>query len=211
MNLFLEIKNLNYSYSNQNVLFENFNYSQGVGTKSLWIGPSGCGKSTLAQLIAGHLPNQAGEVCLFGTHLKRPSLDCFYVGPDNDLFQWRTLEQQFSFLNRQIQYERKLDFSKVRHWAEELEVGHLLSKYPSQISTGEMRRFQILRTLFINSRAVIFDETFGALDGKLKDRIMPRLSRFWNDQQTNVIIISHEADKIFNFKFDLVHDFNTGD
>ena len=207
MSLFLEIKNLSYKYSNQKTLFADFNYSQDVNTKALWTGPSGCGKSTLAQLIAGHLPVQSGELNFFGHHLAQPSLDCFYVGPENDLFQWKTLLKQFLFLEQQIKYSRKLSLSQVQLWAEKLEIENLLNKYPAQLSTGEMRRFQILRTLFLNSKSVIFDETFGALDGKLKDRIMPRLSDFWNEHQTNVIIISHEADKIFNFKFDLIRDF----
>lgn len=208
MSLFLQIKNLTYQYNATNLVFKNISFSQNAGANSLWVGPSGFGKSTMAQMIAGHLAVQKGEILLFGRQVSKPSLDCFYVGPENDLFLWKTLRQQFLFLDKKVTYNRKLLINDVENWAQELEIENLLDAHPTQLSTGQMRRFQILRTLFLNSSSVIFDETFSALDLKLKNRILPRLQNFWKTNGTSVVIISHETDKTFDLNFESVLDFS---
>lgn len=207
MNPILQIRDLSFKHENITI-FENFNYTHGTAHKFLWVGPSGRGKSTLAKIIVSHLQPLAGELIFSQKKIYEPGLGRFYVGPENDLFSWKSLEKQILFLHQRIKYDRLISLEKVYKLASQLEIETLFSKFPTQISTGEMRRFQILRALLINSQFMIFDESFSALDAKLKKRIMPHLLEFWNENKTSVVIISHESDKNFDFEFDHVLDFN---
>ena len=204
----LDLVNITFTYNNGRKLFDNYSYRQPQGNIALWSGPSGYGKSTLAQIAVGHLEPDSGKTLWNGKELDEPGPDRFYVGTENDLFSWKKLRDQFAFLEKNVNYDRLLPLTEVEKMAEKLEIKDLFNNYPSQISTGEMRRFQLLRSLMINSELMIFDETFSALDRRLKNRIFPQLVEYWKARRNTVIIISHESDTNFNYRFDQLVDFS---
>ena len=175
----------------------------------LWSGPSGGGKSSLAKIICSHLKINGGELKFFTKQDSPPSLERLYVCHENDLFEWQSFNKHIKFLLSNVKISNPLTLAEIQNYSELLEVGHLLHMYPSQISMGETRRFQILRSLILKSEFVVFDESFAALDSELKKRLMPKLLDIWKKHKTTVVIISHEADKNFNVSFDQALDFTS--
>ncbi len=210
MNKVFEIKNLKFNYNHQQI-FNNLSLTQNRSDIVLWAGPSGSGKSSLAKIICSHLTAPSGELKVFNTTPAKASLDRLYVCHENDLFQWQTLEEHIHFLIQNLVPLKNITQAEVDIFTDILEIKDLMKKYPSQISMGEIRRFQILRSLILKSKFVVFDETFSALDSKLKNRIMPKLLQIWKSAAISVIIISHETDTSFNIKFDQHLDFQTLD
>lgn len=206
MNAF-EVKNITFFHKDQKVLSD-MSVAHRQGDLGLWLGPSGGGKTSLAKIICSHLKVNSGQVLIQGKGVTAPSLDRLYVCHENDLFMWQTLQQHINFLLKNVNIPNPPGISEISQWADMLEVSHLLQKYSSKISMGEARRFQILRSLILRSNLVVFDETFSALDGKLKQRIMPKLQEIWKSNNTSVVIISHESDKNFNIRFDQTLDFS---
>lgn len=206
MNAF-EVKNITFSHNDQKIL-SNLNIAHAKGNVALWLGPSGGGKTSLAKIICSHLKISNGELLINGSGVNSASLDRLYVCHENDLFVWQTLQQHINFLLKHVSIKDAPSQDQINTWAEMLEIGELLNKYPSQISMGQARRFQILRSLILKAELVIFDETFSALDSKLKLRIMPKLFDLWKNKKTSVVIISHESDKNFNIAFDQILDFS---
>ena len=191
MNIF-EIKNLSYSYAEKKI-FSNINLSQKKGDIVLWSGDSGIGKSTLAKILTGHIPAFTQSIYVLDSVLTRPRPECLYVCHENDLFPWQTMRQHLDFLQKNLPHLSLADSKKTAFYSEVLELQGLLDKYPSQISMGQARRLQILRSLVLECQFVIFDETFSALDSKLKERLFPQLFRIWKKNETSIIIISHDS------------------
>lgn len=206
MNAF-EVKNITFSHKDQKIL-SNLNVAHPKGHVALWLGPSGGGKTSLAKIICSHLKVNSGELLINGQTVNSADLNRLYVCHENDLFIWQTLQVHINFLLKNINIKDAPSMEQIKQWAEMLEISELMNKYPSQISMGQARRFQILRSLILKSELVIFDETFSALDNKLKMRIMPKLFDLWKNKKTSVVIISHESDKNFNIVFDQIVDFS---
>lgn len=202
-----EVKNICFNHKEQKVL-SNVNLVHPKGHIALWLGPSGGGKTSLAKIICSHLKSCSGQLLIEGKGVTEASLDRLYVCHENDLFMWQTLQRHIDFLLQNVNIVSPPSLNEINEWAEILEIKNLLKKYPSQISMGEARRFQILRSLILKSELVIYDETFSALDSKLKLRIMPKLFEVWKIKNTSVVIISHESDKNFNIIFDQILDFS---
>ena len=57
------------------------------------IGPSGCGKTTLLSLAAGLLRPTEGSVLVYGRPPARGAQDFGYMLQRDELFPWRTVEQ----------------------------------------------------------------------------------------------------------------------
>ena len=202
----LEIKNLNLQRSDK-VIFRDLNLFVKEGDISLWFGPSGCGKSSLAKLITGQLSDFQGQLLFSGVQVAGAALDRFYVCHENDLFLWQTLNEHIDFITENT--KQFATESEIAEFVRVLEIEHLLGRYPRSFSMGETRRAQILRSLILKPKLTIFDETFSALDLKLKNRIMPELQKIWKRQKATVIIITHESEKDFNISVDQARDFST--
>ncbi len=70
--MFLEIKNLSFSYHSERSIFTNFNWSFEKGKIIAIAGESGCGKSTLLSLIYGLIDWQEGHIYFEGKPLFGP-------------------------------------------------------------------------------------------------------------------------------------------
>ena len=67
----LEIKNINFSYENENKIFENFSLKVLKGDKVAIFGKSGVGKSTLLNLISGVNKPQKGMILINETEINQ--------------------------------------------------------------------------------------------------------------------------------------------
>lgn len=198
--------NLSFSYKKK-IVFNKFNLNLDAGTLNFWTGPSGSGKSTLAKIICGHCLPESGAITILNKVNPKPSLNRLYIGHENDLFFWQTLRQHFELLKNNSILKSNMNYNTIEDFAKKLQIEHLLNKFPSQISMGEIRRFQILRSIVISPDLIIFDETFSALDLNLKDQILIFLQDFWKKNGSTVVIISHEKAESFNINFDRILKF----
>lgn len=68
-------------------------------------------------------------------------------------------------------------------------------KYPSQLSGGMQQRVAIARTLCLESKIILMDEPFGALDRKIRwemQDLMAEILFFNPDQEVTVILVTHD-------------------
>lgn len=179
-------------------------------------GDSGVGKSTLLNIIAGLSRPTQGKV-YYGekeiTSLGDEGLSELRTGfmgvmtQNCELIPYLTLRENLK-LAYDISIGNKGDKRAVSDEFEELlgalGLFHLQNEYPSSLSSGEIKRAAIARTLITHPKLVIMDEPTANLDRKNVRAVLKLLKRF-STQGSTVIISSHEQEALVeaDFKYEL--------
>ena len=153
----LEAKDLSYRYGEDSPVLCNVSLRVADGERLALLGPSGRGKSTLALLLAGYLPLQKGTITLDGASLPK---DCYnpvqliYQHPEKAMDpRWKvgdTLREAWD-----VPEELLTAIGAEPDW---------LTRWPHELSGGQLQRLSILRALSPNTRVLIADEITASLD-----------------------------------------------
>ena len=124
----------------------------------LW-GPSGAGKTTILECLAGLCTPGSGQIrldghTLFSSHqnINLPSRQrgIGYLFQNYALFPHMTVEDNVRFglqAQRISPSKQKVVYQDLM---DSFGVGHLLKRYPSQLSGGEQQRVALVRALVVN-------------------------------------------------------------
>lgn len=147
-------------------------------------GRSGVGKTTLAKIASLQLVPDEGSVKFMGvdsTNLNddlRSFLRLKYIG---------YVDQEYALLPRLTVYEnvelplallgvpRKERRDRVRYVLDQVGLGGLEDRYPTELSGGERQRVAIARALVKKPRLLVADEPFSNLDEITTSRIVSLL------------------------------------
>ncbi len=169
------------------------------------VGESGCGKSTLSQVILQLASASAGSVFYRGkdlTQLSKPEMRA--MRKDIQLI----FQDPFSSLNPRISVGQaimepmavhKLYRTKAERKAKALalleEVGldaTYFNRYPHEFSGGQRQRIGIARTIAVEPKIIICDESVSALDISVQAQVLNLLNRLKNEFDFTYIFISHD-------------------
>ena len=173
----------------------------GPGELIALVGRSGCGKSTLLNLAGAMDFPTSGKVFLDETST---------IGlADGQLTRLRREMIGFIFQSFQLLHtltvienvELPLMLSgqaKARETARErlrwVELENMESRYPHQLSGGQMQRVAIARALAHSPKILLADEPTGNLDTTTGALILDLLQRLTRDQQTATIMATHSLE-----------------
>ena len=166
--------------------------SVGEGEFCTIIGPSGCGKSTLLAMVGGLVTPDAGRVLVEGAPVSGPDpTRVATVFQDPGLFPWRTALENVEF-GLEV---RGTPGAERRRVATDL-LGSLglrpfATKYPRELSGGMRQRVGIARALALDTRIVLMDEPFGALDEQTRVIMGEWLLEIWRRTRKTVIFVTH--------------------
>ena len=166
-------------------------------------GPSGAGKSTLLAMIAGLTKPSEGHIIIDGEvlfdskcniniplHQRRIGT----VFQDSRLFPHLNVHDNLHYGYKLVaEKDRRLAFKQI---VDLLEIGNLQMQKPHQLSGGEKQRVALGRALLTSPRLLLLDEPLASLDIRLKQQILPFLSRVKNEIQLPIIYVSHAIDEI---------------
>lgn len=167
------------------------------------IGRSGSGKSTMLNMITGLLRPTSGKVIINGDDLW--SMDDKHIAKiRNSMIGY--IPQNFGlFSNFTILDNVRLPFfldnrkgdciERAANLLEEMKIQDLSSRYPAQLSGGEMRRAAIARALINNPQILIADEPTNDLDEDTTKEVM-RLFAEVCRRGITVFMVTHEKDLI---------------
>jgi ABC-type nitrate/sulfonate/bicarbonate transport system ATPase subunit len=159
------------------------------------VGPSGSGKSTLFNLIVGLLQPQSGEILLDGEPAD-DRLGRFGYMPQRDLLlPWRDI-----LGNVVVPLElRGTPLPESRRRALDLlplfGLEGFEHAWPAALSGGMRQRAALLRTILRDSRTLLLDEPFGALDALTRRELQDWLLGLWSRLRPTVLFITHDVDE----------------
>jgi ABC-type nitrate/sulfonate/bicarbonate transport system ATPase subunit len=156
------------------------------------IGPSGCGKSTLLGMVGGLVTPDEGRVLVDGRAVDGPDpTRVATVFQDPGLFPWRTALENVEFgleLRGTPRAERRRIATELLG---PLGLRGFAAKYPRELSGGMRQRVAIARALALDTKIVLMDEPFGALDEQTRVLMGEWLLEIWRRTRKTVIFVTH--------------------
>lgn len=159
------------------------------------VGASGCGKSTLLNLVAGLLEPTSGEILLDGEKITKPGADRIVMFQEHGLFPWLNVEENVTFGLKLAKCSKEEQKEKALHY---LKMVNLLDykDYPiHQISGGMKQRVALARALTMDSKVLLMDEPFSALDKQTSNRLREELQRIWMETGKTILFITHSVEE----------------
>lgn len=181
----LEAKAVSFRYGrSQPWVLEDVSLRLEPGERMALFAPSGRGKTTLAKLLAGYLTPTAGEILLDGAPLPKTGVcpvQLICQHPEQAINpRWR--------LARVLEESGALDdavldaFGIERAW---------LTRYPRELSGGELQRFCVARALMSGARYLICDEISTMLDVITQAQIWNVVLEEAKKRQMAILAVTH--------------------
>ena len=175
------------------------------------LGPSGCGKSTLLNLLGGLDAPTKGNIFVNNSPLefKESSLDEYrnqYIG---FIFQDYNLIHNITIMDNLMltcfEQEKESAKQKVEEVLTQVGLKGYESRYPNELSGGQMQRIAIARALIKNSQIILADEPTGNLNSEMGHEVMEVFKQLASEKL--IIVVSHNeelaskyADRIIKMK-----------
>lgn len=168
-----------------------------AGERVAVLGPSGAGKSTLLSLIAGFLEPASGEICLRGedhTRTAPAQRPVSMLFQENNLFTHLSVRENIGLgLNPGLKLNQKQQ-QRLKIIAEQMAMGDLLDRLPSQLSGGQRQRASLARCLVREQPILLLDEPFSALDPALRLEMLGLLDDLCRQQNLTLLMVSHSIE-----------------
>ncbi len=163
------------------------------------IGPSGSGKSTFLTIVGGLLTPTSGEVIINDKNLaelnekERSKIRLKEIGfilQASNLIPFLTVANQLKLLD-QVKKEN-MTKKQLEELYEDLGIGDLRTKYPSDLSGGERQRVAIAKALYSNPSIILADEPTASLDSDRAYEVMELLKNETKNKNTTTIVVTHD-------------------
>lgn len=198
----LELEDIHFSFVPEQPVLNGITLRVASGEKVAFVGASGAGKSTLMQVLLGLYPADAGEV-RFG---KRPARDIgFDTVRDNVaiVLQHPTLFNDTLRSNLTLGQSspddalwEALHVSQLQEWAQALpqKLETQLGVDGIRLSGGQRQRLSIARTVLMDPKVLILDESTSMLDTQIEDRLHRELFARFEGRTT--LIVAHRLSAV---------------
>lgn len=201
----VQINNLNLKHQNKTVL-KDLNWTINRGENWLLGGISGSGKTSLAKIIAG-LQNAIGEVKFhFDAESILPArvlyVESWYQfknleGVANFYYQQRYTSQQAKetlTVNAELQSygkEHHLLFSEVEKLVHALGFSALKTSQLIELSSGEHKKLQLVKALWLKPQLLIIDQPYTGLDAASRKNLNILLDKV-SAEGVQLVLISND-------------------
>lgn len=193
----IELKQINKSYGNHQVLFD-IDLSIQAQEKVVIIGPSGSGKSTVLRCMNGLESIQSGDILYRGESilqdkkLKEVRMEVGMVFQRFHLFPHRTALENVmegpvwvKGMNKKQARELSLEL------LEKVGLADKKDNYPSKLSGGQQQRVAIARALAMEPKVMLFDEPTSALDPELVGEVLSVMKQLAIEGMS-MVVVTHE-------------------
>lgn len=163
------------------------------------IGPNGSGKSLFVQYLLGRIALKGGRAGLFdkeGQALPRQAVkyiafkDIYQLSAGFDQYyqkRWNATENEASPLVSEVLGEKKT--SRARELFSAFQIDRILQKRLIFLSSGEMRKLQLIEALLDEPKLLIIDNPYIGLDAQARESLNQLLERLIREQGLQVMLV----------------------
>jgi ABC-2 type transport system ATP-binding protein len=175
----LKVKNISFSYDNEQVL-DNVSLSFQTGEIHGILGANGAGKTTLFRLIDGLLPPANGQI--FFSNKKISSSLIGYLETENNFYPYMKGIEYIELLS-----DGNAEFN-INLWNNlfKLPLGELIETY----SSGMKKKLVLLGIISLDKPIMLLDEPFNGLDLETVENLNLILNELRNENKT-IVLTSH--------------------
>ena len=153
------------------------------------IGDSGSGKSTLCKILSGYVQKYEGNVLFDGKELPKKGfkpVQLIYQHPEKVMNpKWkmdRVLSESWDVDDKTLS-----EFGIKKTW---------LTRFPQELSGGELQRFSVVRSLNPNTKFLIADEMTTMLDAITQVQILDSVLKIVKQRKMGFLLVSHDMDLV---------------
>ncbi|MFT8276924.1 ABC transporter ATP-binding protein [Kerstersia gyiorum] len=196
----LTVENIHLAYD-RNPVLKGVSMSLERGEVVSLLGASGSGKTTLLRAVAGLEAPSQGRITIGSTDIydsarridvPAEARNLGLVFQSYALWPHKTVEQNVAYpltLRKVPKAELK---QKVQAILDQLGLGALGSRYPSQLSGGQQQRVAIARALVYNPPVILLDEPLSNLDAKLREEARVFLRELIVGLGLSALMVTHD-------------------
>ena len=186
----LKATNISFKYpSAKNYLLKDINLE--LNNKKIMglIGDSGSGKSTLCKILSGYVTKYEGNVTFDGNPLPKKGfkpVQLIYQHPEKVMNPKWKMEQVLKE-SWDVPDEFLEEFGIQKTW---------LTRFPQELSGGELQRFSVLRSLNPDTKFLISDEMTTMLDAITQVQILESVLKIVKERKMGFLLVSHDMDLV---------------
>ena len=162
------------------------------------VGDSGSGKSTLCKILSGYVQKYEGRVTLNGEELPEKEfcpVQLIYQHPEKVMNpKWKMADVLGE--SWEVPDDLLEDFGIQKSW---------FTRFPQELSGGELQRFSVLRALNPKTKFLIADEMTTMLDAITQVQILDSVLRIVKDRNMGFLLVSHDMDLVNTICDDVIY------
>lgn len=163
------------------------------------VGPSGCGKSTLLNLVAGLDTPTEGNIVLDGQEITGPGADRVVMFQEAALYPWLNVIENVCFGLAAAGCSKAEQMEKAEKYLKMVQLWHYRDYPVHQISGGMKQRTALARALALDSKLLLMDEPFSALDKQTINLLREELERIWEKTGKTIFYVTHSVEEAIYF------------
>lgn len=159
------------------------------------LGPTGAGKTTTLRCTVGLEIPDSGTVFVNGmdySKLPPGQRNMAFVSQHYALYPHMTVFKNLQFPLDKTNLSNADKKARIESIATLLHIDHLLQRYPSKLSGGEMQRVVIGRAMVRNPSLFLMDEPLSNLDAKLREELRFELKRLQKENGSTTLYVTHD-------------------
>jgi peptide/nickel transport system ATP-binding protein len=183
--MLLEARDVSFRYGKGPWILKNVAVTMNPGEVVGISGPSGCGKSTLARIIAGYERPLTGRVMLEGETIKPQGFNPVQLIGQHPEKAVNPRWQMHKTLTEGWEPDKSLlsSLGIKKTW---------MTRWPNELSGGELQRFCVARALGPKTRILVADEITTMLDAITQAQIWTVILDFVKNRRIGLLAISHD-------------------
>jgi branched-chain amino acid transport system ATP-binding protein len=214
----LKLQDLSVNFSGLRAL-DSVSFEAHAGQVRAVIGPNGAGKTTLFNAISGYIPTTSGTIHFKGEPIHDLAPHEISIKGVRRTFQngglfpeMTTLENVLAGLHVQInssfigvvlglggarEAERE-GIARARRLLDLMDLSGIADQPVKDLSGGQQRMVEIVRTLATDPPLLLLDEPFVGLSPPMRDRMMEIIRRLAGEEGIGIMLIEHVIDLVMS-------------
>ena len=200
---YLTIKDVDFSYTPENPLIENFNLEVKPGQRIAIVGPTGCGKTTLINLLMRFYEVNDGQILVDSksiAHITRKSLRTQYgMVLQETWLKQGTIAENIAYGCPDATREQIIEAAKAAHahsFIKRMKKGYdtVITEAGGNLSAGQKQLLCIARVMLMLPPMLILDEATSSIDTRTEIRIQKAFAKMMDGRTS--FIVAHRLSTI---------------